>query len=104
LTLCSTWARRPKEHVSLELIPVPTIQRRILLVRERQVMLDEDLAELYGVETKPLIEQVKRNMGRFPPAFMFQLTREEAALKSRPLTRRLRNGSPNQTRHQGRAW
>ena len=55
------------------------IQSRILLVRERQVMLDADLAELYGVETRRLVEQVKRNINRFPEDFMFQLTREEAA-------------------------
>jgi ORF6N domain len=49
----------------LELIPLPAIQRRILRVRERHVMLDEDLAELYGVETRRLIERVKRNIERY---------------------------------------
>ncbi|HEX6205903.1 MAG TPA: ORF6N domain-containing protein [Solirubrobacterales bacterium] len=63
---------------SLELIAAPAIERRIFVIRERQVMLDEDLADLYGVETKRLVEQVKRNIERFPPDFMFQLTREEA--------------------------
>lgn len=63
----------------LELIPVPAIQKRIVLVRELYVMLDGDLADLYGVETRRLVEQVKRNADRFPPDFMFQLTREEAA-------------------------
>ena len=48
----------------MELAPAPAIQKRILVVRERQVMLDEDLAELYGVETRRLIEQVKRNIER----------------------------------------
>jgi hypothetical protein len=52
---------------------------RILIVRERHVMLDEDLAGLYGVQTRRLIEQVKRNIDRFPSDFMFQLTRNEAA-------------------------
>ncbi len=65
---------------SLELIPLPAIQQRILLVRERHAMLDEDLAELYGVQTGRLIEQVKRNIDRFPSDFMFQLTRDEAAV------------------------
>ncbi len=64
---------------SLELIPLPAIQRRILVVRERHVMLDEDLAVLYGVQTRRLVEQVKRNIDRFPPDFMFQLTKDEAA-------------------------
>jgi len=50
-----------------------------LVVRGRQVMLDEDLADLYGVETKRLLEQVKRNLARFPGDFMFQLNQEEAA-------------------------
>jgi len=57
----------------------PRIETRIFGVRGRQVMLDEDLADLYGVETKRLVEQVKRNLDRFPEDFMFQLTKEEAA-------------------------
>jgi hypothetical protein len=48
------------------------------LIRDRQVMLDADLAELYGVETKALNRAVKRNVERFPLDFMYQLTREEA--------------------------
>jgi hypothetical protein len=64
---------------SLELIAAPAIEKRIFVVRERQVMLDEDLADLYGVETKRLVEQVKRNSERFPGNFMFQLSKEEAA-------------------------
>lgn len=72
-------AEAAKKAPSLELIPLPAIQQRILLVRERHVMVDEDLAELYGVETRRLIEQVKRNAERFPPDFMFQLSKDEAA-------------------------
>ena len=53
------------------------IQSRIFTIRGVQVMFDRDLAELYGVETKRLNEQVKRNRGRFPPTFMFLLDREE---------------------------
>ncbi|MDQ2630223.1 MAG: ORF6N domain-containing protein [Actinomycetota bacterium] len=63
----------------LEMIASPTIEKRIFVIRERQVMLDEDLAELYGVETKRLVEQVKRNLERFPEDFMFQLDKDEAA-------------------------
>jgi hypothetical protein len=63
----------------LELIAAPAIEHRIFVVRGRQVMLDEDLADLYGVETKRLVEQVKRNLDRFPEDFMFQLDKEEAA-------------------------
>lgn len=70
----------PKENaVPLEVIAAPAIEKRIFVVRERQVMLDEDLADLFGVETKRLIQQVKRNSKRFPDDFMFQLTRSEAA-------------------------
>lgn len=64
--------------VPLELIAAPAIEKRILVVRDRQVMLDEDLADLYGVETKRLIQQVKRNLKRFPEDFMFQLSKAEA--------------------------
>jgi hypothetical protein len=53
------------------------IENKILVIRGQQVMLDRDLAELYGVETKRLNEQVRRNIERFPEEFMFQLTRNE---------------------------
>ena len=76
-------AVRTKEESSLELIPLPAIQKRIVVVRKRHVMVDEDLAELYGVQTGRLIERVKRNIDRFPSDFMFQLTKnEDAALRS----------------------
>ncbi len=65
---------------SLEPIAAPAIEKRIFVFRGRQVMLDEDLADLYGVETRRLIEQVKRNRDRFPEDFMFQLSKEEAAV------------------------
>jgi len=63
---------------SLELIPVERIQSSILLIRGQKVMLDSDLAELYEIPVKRLNEQVRRNLDRFPPDFMFQLTSEEA--------------------------
>lgn len=56
---------------------VESIRARILTIRGVQVMLDRDLAELYGVETRRLNEQVRRNIGRFPDNFMFQLSKEE---------------------------
>jgi hypothetical protein len=59
-------------------IPIERITRAILLIRGQKVMLDADLARLYGVETKALNRAVKRNIERFPSDFMFQLTREEA--------------------------
>ncbi len=55
-----------------------SIQNKIYLIRGVQVMIDEDLAELYGVETRCLNEQVKQNIERFPEEFMFQLTDSEA--------------------------
>lgn len=80
-------ADRPKTDKSFQLAAAPAIEKRIFVVRERQVMLDEDLADLYGVETKRLIEQVKRNADRFPADFMFRLTKEEvAALRSQNAT------------------
>jgi hypothetical protein len=62
------------------LIPVERIEKAIYLIRGEKVMLDSDLAKLYGVTTKRLNEQVKRNRGRFPEDFMFQLTTAEAKL------------------------
>src|SRR4026209_2076258 len=59
------------------LIPIERIERAILLIRGEKVMLDSDLASIYGVTTKRLNEQVKRNPGRFPSGFMFKLTEEE---------------------------
>ncbi len=59
-------------------LPASTdIESLIYVVRDEQVMLDSDLARLYGVETKALNQAVKRNIRRFPPDFMFQLTKEE---------------------------
>lgn len=55
------------------------IEQKIFLIRGQRVMLDKDLAELYGVSTKRLNEQVRRNIKRFPSDFMFQLNKEEAA-------------------------
>jgi len=60
-----------------DLIPQETIEQRIFLIRNQKVMIDRDLAELYGVETKHLNRQVKRNILRFPEEFMFQLAIEE---------------------------
>ena len=65
----------------------PLIGSRILKLREHRVMIDADLAELYGVQTKVLVQAVKRNLVRFPEDFMFQLTAEEfAALRSQSVT------------------
>jgi len=60
-----------------KLIPQEVIERKIYLIRGRKVMLDSDLAALYGVETKNLNLQVKRNSRRFPEDFMFRLNNEE---------------------------
>jgi len=59
-------------------VSVQLIERRIYLIRGQKVMLDFDLAELYGVPTKQLNQQVTRNKKRFPEDFMFRLTKEEA--------------------------
>jgi hypothetical protein len=60
-----------------QLIPVETVSQKIFIIRGVKVMLDADLAELYQVPTMRLNEQVKRNRGRFPADFMFQLTQSE---------------------------
>lgn len=69
------------------LIPSDRIAQAILLVRRQKVMLDADLAELYGVETRALVQAVKRNIERFPEDFMFQLSQKEfAILRSQSVT------------------
>jgi len=60
-----------------EIIPVETIISKILFIRNQKVMLDSDIAELYGVEVKQLKRAVNRNVRRFPSDFMFVLSREE---------------------------
>src|SRR5207244_4474850 len=68
-------------------VPAERIERAILLIRDHRVMLDADLAVLYGVPTKRLAEQVRRNSVRFPADFMFRLTAVEARiLRSRIAT------------------
>ena len=59
------------------LLSEETISNKIYFIRNQKVMLDRDLALLYGIETKRLKEQVKRNISRFPEDFMFELTKEE---------------------------
>ena len=56
---------------------IAIIENKIYEIRGQKVMLDFDLAEMYGVETKRLKEQVRRNIERFPVEFMFELTKEE---------------------------
>jgi len=63
--------------VGKALIPVEMIEKKILLIRGEKVMLDADLAELYGVEVKHLKRQVRRNIDRFPEDFMIELSKEE---------------------------
>ncbi len=66
-----------------QIVPVGKIEERILLVRGKKVILDSDLAGLYGVETRRLNEQVRRNIEKFPQDFIFQLNKKEFAnLKS----------------------
>lgn len=75
------------------LTPHERIEKIILTVRGQRVMMDADLATLYGVTTKALNQAVKRNLARFPSDFMFQLTAEEAAaLRSQTVTSKRRGG------------
>jgi hypothetical protein len=71
----------------------PNIASRILALREQRVMLDAELAALYGVETKVLVQAIKRNLERFPADFMFQLNADEyAALRSQFVTSNVGRG------------
>jgi phage regulator Rha-like protein len=75
------WTQMDAENRNREtkktLVPIELIASKIYLIRNTKVMLDRDLAELYGVETRRLKEQVRRNIERFPEDFMFELTKEE---------------------------
>ena len=70
-----------------DIVPVERIVNKIYETRKKKVMLDEDLAALYGVQTKVLKQAVRRNIKRFPDDFMFELTKEEnQALRSQNVT------------------
>ena len=72
--------------------PTRPIDRHIRVIRGQRVMLDSDLAALYGVETRALTQAVRRNTDRFPSSFMFQLSSEEAAnMRSQIVTASKRN-------------
>jgi ORF6N domain len=80
------------------LVPVHDITRAILVLRGQRVLLDAELASLYGVTTKRLNEQVRRNLDRFPEDFMFQLTAAEwAALRSQFVTSNPQRGGRRYT-------
>jgi hypothetical protein len=64
---------------SKSVVPMERIEKAILLIRGQKVILDRDLADLYGVETKVLKQAVRRNIARFPEDFMFELKKDEFA-------------------------
>jgi len=71
---------RAPQRVSTTPVPVEQVAQSILFLRGQRVILDRELAAIYGVETRTLNQAIKRNIERFPEDFMFQLTREEAEL------------------------
>jgi ORF6N domain len=93
----------PTRPAAQNLISTATIERQILVLRGHRVMLDRDLAAIYGVKLKRLNEQVKRNRGRFPDDFMFQLTLEEGKLVilSRSQIATLKRGAKGDRRNYG---
>lgn len=75
------------------IVTMESIERKIFLVRGQKVMLDSDLAELYGVSTKVLVQAVKRNMKRFPLDFMFQIENQDViGLRSQIVTSKIGRG------------
>jgi hypothetical protein len=83
-----------ESHLSSKIISIESIEPRIFVIRGQKVMLDADLAQIYGVSTKRLNEQVKRNHDRFPDDFMFRLSSEEgeSILASRSQIATLKRG------------
>ena len=78
---------------SQAIVPIERIEKRIYLFRGKKVMIDSHLAELYGVQTKVLVQAVKRNINRFPEDFMFQITKDEFdVLRSQIVTSNERRG------------
>ncbi len=81
-----------------QVIPIERIEKRIFLIRAQKVMLDSDLAELYEVPTKVLVQSVKRNLVRFPTDFMFQLDYQEFNnLRSQFVTSKVGHGGRRYT-------
>ena len=86
--ISATLLKMPKRHT-----PVLTVESRILVLRHQRVILDADIAELYGVPVKVLNQQIKRNRKRFPADFVFQLTaKEHEVLRSQFVTSKQRRG------------
>jgi hypothetical protein len=69
-----------------DIVPTERIASKIYVIRNTKVMIDRDLAELYGVETRVMNQAVRRNVKRFPEDFMFELTREEVLRISQIVT------------------
>ncbi|HMQ03622.1 MAG TPA: ORF6N domain-containing protein [Pyrinomonadaceae bacterium] len=85
--------KKSERSIETAVITLDQVERRIYLIRDDKVMLDSELAAMYGVTTKRLNEQVKRNFDRFPDDFCFQLTEEEyVALRSQNATSKLGRG------------
>ena len=82
-----------KNESDIAVMDVQIIKERIYVIRGRKVMIDKDLAELYGVPTKRLNEAVKRNMRRFPPDFMFVLNKYEAEISRSQIATLKKQGS-----------
>jgi phage regulator Rha-like protein len=87
-----------KKSPTIALIPAPAISQRIYFVRKTRIMLDADLAQLYGVTTKNLNKAVKRNANRFPADFMFQLKPRDMQFL------RFQSGTSSRTNHGGRRY
>jgi hypothetical protein len=77
----------------LQILPDEAIKNKTFVIRGIKVMIDSDLADLYGIETKRLKEQVKRNLKRFPEDFMFVLNRNELSHLRSQITTSNRGGS-----------
>ncbi len=75
-------------------VPDEVVMNKIFMVRGQKVMLDRDLAELYGVDTKVLKQAVRRNITRFPDDFMFEMDKEELECLRSTINLRIKNEAP----------
>ena len=94
-----------KEDCSSALVSLEDVESKIVVIREQEVLLDRDVAELYGVETREVNQAVRNNPSKFPVSYLFELTDEESAvLRSNILTLERSSGSGRHSKYNYKAF